>query len=56
VELGNAAEIDDRITRELLDAMEREPRLRIVGSSGTSVGPSGTNVRAADQPVEPLKS
>jgi small-conductance mechanosensitive channel len=48
VELGNAAEIDDRITRELLDAMEREPKLRIVGSSGTSV-------RAAEQPLEPLK-
>ncbi len=49
VELGNAAEIDDRITRELLDAMEREPRLRILASSVTSV-------RAADQPAAPLKS
>ena len=37
VELGNAAEIDDRITREMLDAIEREPRLRLIGSSGPSV-------------------
>jgi len=32
VELDNAAEIDDRITRELLTALGREPRLRLVGS------------------------
>ena len=33
VELDNAAEVDDRITRELLDAIESEPKLRLVGSS-----------------------
>jgi small-conductance mechanosensitive channel len=32
VELGNAAEIDDRITRELLTAIERHPKLRLLGS------------------------
>jgi hypothetical protein len=32
VELSNAAVIDDRITRALLDAISREPRLRLVGS------------------------
>jgi small-conductance mechanosensitive channel len=32
VELGNAAEIDDRITRELLETIGREPRLRLVGT------------------------
>lgn len=37
VELGNAAEIDDRITRELLDAIEREPKLRLLGAAGPTV-------------------
>jgi small-conductance mechanosensitive channel len=32
VELGNAAEIDDRITRELLEAIGREPKLRLLGA------------------------
>jgi small-conductance mechanosensitive channel len=32
VELGNAAEIDDRVTRELLDAIGREPGLRLLGA------------------------
>ena len=32
VELGNAAEIDDRITRELLETIGREPKLRLVGT------------------------
>jgi small-conductance mechanosensitive channel len=31
VELGNAAEIDDRVTRELLEAIGREPKLRLLG-------------------------
>lgn len=32
VELGNAAAIDDRVTRELLDAIGREPKLRLLGA------------------------
>lgn len=32
VELGNAAEIDDRITRELLETIGHEPKLRLVGT------------------------
>lgn len=32
VELSNAAEIDDRVTRELLEAIGREPRLRLLGA------------------------
>jgi small-conductance mechanosensitive channel len=39
VELDNAAEIDDRITRELLAALEREPRLRLVGSGTPNIQP-----------------
>jgi small-conductance mechanosensitive channel len=37
VELGNAAEIDDRITRELLEALEREPKLQLLGAAGPTV-------------------
>jgi small-conductance mechanosensitive channel len=47
VELDNAAEIDDRITRELLAALEREPRLRLVGSGTPNIQPVPvTNVPA----------
>jgi small-conductance mechanosensitive channel len=31
VELGNAAEIDDRVTRALIDTIGREPKLKLVG-------------------------
>jgi small-conductance mechanosensitive channel len=31
VELGNATEIDDRVTRALIDTIECEPKLRLVG-------------------------
>ena len=34
VSLQNAAEIDDRITRALLQAIDKEPRLKLVGSGG----------------------
>ena len=33
VELSSAAEIDDRITRELIEAIDREPRLHLLGST-----------------------
>lgn len=33
VTLQNATEIDDRVTREILKAIEREPKLKLVGSS-----------------------
>ena len=33
VELSTAAEIDDRVTRALVEAIEREPRLRLLGST-----------------------
>lgn len=32
VELDNAAEIDDRVTRELLETIGRDPKLRLVGT------------------------
>jgi small-conductance mechanosensitive channel len=41
VELGTAAEIDDRVTRALIEAIEREPRLRLLGST----------IKAEEQPA-----
>ena len=32
VDLQKAAEIDEQVTRELLKALDREPRLNVVGS------------------------
>ncbi|HZS28916.1 MAG TPA: mechanosensitive ion channel family protein [Candidatus Angelobacter sp.] len=49
VELGNAAEIDDRITREIVDAIERDPKLRLQISAGPSI-------KVEEQPAEPVKS
>jgi small-conductance mechanosensitive channel len=49
VELGNAAEIDDRITRELLDAIEHDPKLR-----GQISG--GPTMKVEEQPAEPVKA
>jgi small-conductance mechanosensitive channel len=37
VEMGGASEIDERIMRELLTAIEREPRLKLVGSQMPTV-------------------
>jgi len=45
VELGNAAEIDDRITRELLDAIEREPKLQLLGAAGPTVKEEPTEIQ-----------
>jgi small-conductance mechanosensitive channel len=42
VELGKASEIDDRVSRELLAAIEREPSLKITGSDIPAVRLAGT--------------
>ena len=39
VELSSAAEIDDRITRELLLSLEQPPRLRLVGTGIPNIQP-----------------
>jgi len=39
VELSNAASIDDRMARALLDAIAQEPRLRLVGSGTPNIQP-----------------
>lgn len=45
VELGNAGEIDDRLTREILDAIERDPNLRLQVSAGPVI-------KMEEQPAE----
>ena len=40
LELKNAAHIDDRMTREVLDAVDREPRLQRVGGEMPKVQPA----------------
>ncbi|MBZ5531757.1 MAG: mechanosensitive ion channel family protein [Acidobacteriia bacterium] len=37
VETNSAVEIDDRVTRALLDALESEPKLRLLDSSGPAI-------------------
>ncbi len=49
VELSSAAEIDDRITRELLDAIEHDPRLHRQISGGPTM-------KVEEQPAEPVKA
>jgi small-conductance mechanosensitive channel len=47
VEWGNSGEIDNRVTREILDAMERDPNLRVQVSAGPTI-------RVEEQPTKPL--
>jgi hypothetical protein len=58
VELDSAASIDDRITRELLAALAKEPRLKLVGSgtpniqaasNGAGPGPANTPADAPEK-------
>jgi small-conductance mechanosensitive channel len=49
VELGNAGEIDDRMTRSILDAIESDPKLRAQVSEGPTMKPEA-------QPAEQVKS
>jgi small-conductance mechanosensitive channel len=39
LELEKSSEIDDRITRALLDAIDREPKLKLVGTSAPNLQP-----------------
>jgi hypothetical protein len=39
VEGATALEMDDRIARALLDAIEREPKLKVVGSGAPNIQP-----------------
>ncbi len=39
VELENAAEVDDRVTRELLRALEEKPKLKLVGTGVPNIQP-----------------
>ena len=48
VDLASAGEIDNRVTREILDALERDPDLRLQVSAGPVI-------RAEQQVAEPVK-
>jgi hypothetical protein len=48
VETGHAGEIDDRVTREILAAIERDPHLRLQVSGGPTI-------RTEEQPTEQVK-
>jgi len=41
VELGKAAETDDQLIRELLEAAAREPKLKVIGTEAVPVGKLG---------------
>lgn len=55
IELERAAEIDDKITRELLDALEQRPRLKLVGTGTPNIQPVTDGTGAAEQPEAVLK-
>ncbi len=46
LELEKAAEVDDRITREVMDAIERKPKLKLVGSGTPNIQPVQEPARA----------
>jgi small-conductance mechanosensitive channel len=48
VDLAHAGEIDNRVTREILDALERDPSLRVQVSAGPTI-------KAEPVPPEPVK-
>jgi len=53
LELEKAAEIDDKITRELLDALEQRPKLKLVGTGTPNIQPVSDGAGAAEQ-LEPM--
>jgi small-conductance mechanosensitive channel len=55
IELEKAAEIDDKITRELLDALEQRPRLKLVGSGTPNIQPVSDGTGGAEQPEPVVK-
>jgi small-conductance mechanosensitive channel len=52
VVLTQASEIDDRMTHALLDSIETEPRLRLVGGGLTSIKPVDATPHPAPIPVK----
>jgi small-conductance mechanosensitive channel len=53
IELERAAEIDDKITRELLDALEQRPKLKLVGTGTPNIQPVSDGA-GAPEPPEPV--
>jgi small-conductance mechanosensitive channel len=55
IELENAAEIDDKITRQLLDALEQRPKLKLVGTGTPNIQPVSDGAGSAEQPEPVVK-
>jgi len=53
VVLSDATQIDDRMTHALLDAIEGEPRLRLVGGGLTNIKPVDATPHAPAPPTKP---
>jgi small-conductance mechanosensitive channel len=47
VEMENAAEVDDRIIRELLHSLDQPPKLKVVGTGTPTIQPVGDEPKAA---------
>jgi small-conductance mechanosensitive channel len=56
VELGNAGEIDDKITREILNAIENDPKLRSQVTGIPSIKAEEQPATPAPTPSAPVKS
>lgn len=50
VELNDATEIDDHVTRELLHSLDQHPRLRLVGTGTPNIQPAPDDPKAAHAP------
>jgi len=53
LDLEKASEIDDRITRSLLDAMDRAPKIKLVGSATPNLQPIIPSSTAPPPPTPP---
>lgn len=56
VVLTQATEIDDRMTHALLDAIEGEPRLHLVGGGLTNIKPEDATPHPPATPTSPVKT
>jgi small-conductance mechanosensitive channel len=50
IELDKAIEIDDRVTRELLTALQQKPKLKVVGSGAPNIQPVTDGAGTAEAP------
>jgi hypothetical protein len=53
VDNHNSADIDDQITRKLLEAIENEPKLKMVPSGTPEIQAADVEAKPAPEPVKP---